>query len=194
MEENVEAVHHVGRAGVIEDVVQVTQQEVEPVLSPRLRGERRVVGVTEAWLVGPQVQQDGAPEVIRGRHIVLALRARPLSPAPGGAVTPEVRLPLVIDGEVLVSPGEAVVQVALTAGLVLIVDVWKAAGFARVGASLRGGAGETPVGHLGVSHEVEELVSAPGVLVEVLHQEVSLHIDSVSALKFIKYVLLTNRH
>ena len=194
MKENIEAVHHVGGAGVIQYVVQVSQQEVETVLRAGTRAEGRIVSVTVTRLVGPQVQQDGAPEVIRGRHIVLALRARPLSPAAGGAVTPEVRLPLVIDGEVLVSPGEAVVQVALTAGLVLIVNVWKAAGFARVRAPLQGGAGETPVGHLGVSHEVEELVSAPGVLVEVLHQEVSLHIDSVSALKFIKNVLLTNRH
>ena len=147
MKENVEAVHHVGGAGVIQDVVQVSQQEVETVLRAGTRGEGRVVGVTVTRLVGPQVQQDGAPEVrmTRGRHVVFAPRARPLSPAPGVAVTPEVGLSLVVDGQVLVSPGEAIVLGALSAGQVLVVNIGETAGFAGVRPSLQGGAGETPL-------------------------------------------------
>ena len=145
MKVNIEAVHHVGRAGVIDYIAEVTQQEVETVLSARLRGERRLVGVAVAGLVGPQVQQDGAPEVIRGGHVVLALGARPLSPAMGGAVAPEVRLSLVVDGQVLVGPGEAIVLGALSAGQVLVVDIGETAGLPGVRPALPGGAGEAPL-------------------------------------------------
>ena len=68
------------------------------------------------------------------------------------------------------------------------------AGFAGVRPAIQGGAGEAPVQHLGVSHEVEQIRAAPGVLVEVTHQQISLHIYPLSALIIIKYVLLTNSH
>ena len=92
MEENIEAVHHVGGAGVIQYVLQVAQQQVETVLRAGTRGEGRIVSVTVTRLVGPQVQQDGPPEVtlLTASQVVVTLRARPLSPAPGVAVTPEV--------------------------------------------------------------------------------------------------------
>ena len=104
MEKNIEAVHHVLAVRVVDEVVHLAQQEVQTVLPAWLGGCGRVVGVAVARLVRPEVEEDGGPDlsVLRPRReVVLAVRLRPLPPTPRVAVAPEVRLSLVVDGEIV---------------------------------------------------------------------------------------------
>ena len=104
VEKNIEAVHHVLAVRVVDEVVHLAQQEVQTVLPAWLGGCGRVVGVAVARLVRPEVEEDGGPDmsVLRPRReVVLAVRLRPLPPTPRVAVAPEVRLSLVVDGEIV---------------------------------------------------------------------------------------------
>ena len=68
----------------------VQQQEVDPVEEAGTGGGGRVVGVTQARLVGAEVVQAGLPQSGPGRQVVLAVRAGVLPAAAGGAVSPVV--------------------------------------------------------------------------------------------------------